>query len=392
MDRLYSKNIFEDQIADSLPNRMNTESKIRFIHASDLHLGSHQYRSEERAKDFILALKQILDLAINHRVSFIILGGDVFTSLEILPVHLTEIVSILRDFKEKTKNSTPVIAIEGNHDIRKFSKGVRFSKRGQSWLKFIANLDLVILLDANIDQNPEEMFQLYNFETRKGGKVRIRNVMIYGIRYLGQTMGMEQFRRISSGIDPNDGLFHILIQHYGIKGQMKNVPGVNYLNLNPLKDRVNYLALGHYHLQFVIDRWVFNPGSSEAVSSVDHSFKRGIFLVEIQEDHSMKVASIGLKNRSFLFETVILEKSINKWETFKSFIIKQLKEKFERSAMQILKFPVLYLTLKGIKPPKMCKINLNELKTEILNNFSIIDVKIYQKYSSPEILLHNFLS
>jgi DNA repair exonuclease SbcCD nuclease subunit len=392
MDKLYCRNIFEDQIADSLPKIMNTESKIRFIHASDLHLGSHQYRSEERANDFTLALNQILDLAITNQVSFIILGGDVFTSLEILPVHLTKIVSILRDFKEKTNNSIPIVAIEGNHDIRKFSKGVRFSKRGQSWLKFIANLDLVILLDANINENPEEMFQLYNFKTRKGGKVRIRNVMIYGIRYLGQTMGTEQFRRISSGIDPNDGLFHILIQHYGIKGQMKNVPGVHYLSLNPLKDRVNYLALGHYHLQFVIDKWVFNPGSSEAVSSVDYSFKRGIFLVQIEEDYSVRVASIRLKNRHFLSETIILEKSIKKWENFKSFILRRLKEKFENYDLKILNFPVLYLTLKGMKPPKTCTIDLNKLKIEILNNFSLVDVKIYQKYSSPEILLYNFLS
>ena len=371
---------------------MNTESKIRFIHASDLHLGSHQYRSEERAKDFTLALKQILDLAINYQVSFIILGGDVFTSLEILPLHLTKIVSVLRNFKEKTQNSIPIVAVEGNHDIRKFSKGVRFSKRGQSWLKFIANLDLIILLDANINESPEEIFQKYNFETRKGGKVRIREIMIYGVRYLGQEIGIEQFKRISSGIDPNDGLFHILIQHFGIKGQMKKVPGVNYLSLNPLKDRVNYLALGHYHLQFVIDGWVFNPGSSEAVSSVDHSFKRGIFLVEIEEDYSVKVALIRLKNRDFLSETIILEKSINKWESFKNFIIKRLYDKFENSDMKTFNFPVLYLTLKGVKPPKTCNVDLNKLKNEILKNFSIIDLIIYQKYSSPEILLHNFLS
>ena len=370
---------------------MSKGSKIRFIHASDLHLGSHQYRSEERAKDFTLTLKKILNLAITNQVSFILLGGDVFTSLEILPVHLTEIVSILKDFKEKTENSIPIIAIEGNHDLRKFAKGVRFSKRGQSWLKFIENLDLIILLDANINENPEEMFQPYNFETRKGGKIKIRNIMIYGVRYLGQTIGMEQIRKISSGIDPNDGLYHILIQHFGIKGQMKHVPGVNYLNLNPLKDRVNYLALGHYHLQFVIDRWVFNPGSPEAVSSVEHSFKRGIFLVEIQEDHSIKVASIRLKNRNFLMETIILEKSINKWESFKNFIIKQLKVKFEHSDIKNLEFPLLYLILKGKKPPKTCIIDLKKLKDAILKNFSIVDVIIYQKYASPEILLHNFL-
>lgn len=371
---------------------IRTEPKVKFIHASDIHLGSHQYRSEERAKDFILALKQILDLAIKHEVSFIILGGDVFTSLEILPVHLTEIVSLLRDFRHKTKSAIPIVAIEGNHDIRKFSKGVRFSKRGQSWLKFISNLDLIILLDADIDENPERIFQSYNFETKKGGKIRIKNVMIYGVRYLGQTIGMEQFKKIALGIDPRDGLFHVLIQHFGIKGEMKSVPGVNYLSLNPLKDRINYLALGHYHVQFIIDNWVFNPGSSEAVSSVDNSFKRGIFLVEIQKDHSVIATSISLDNRNYVSETITLKKSINNWNFFRDIIINRLKHCLYCLEPSDNKIPVLYLTLKGVKPLKTCKVDLAQLKREILTSVPVIDVQIYQKYSEPAILLENFLS
>ncbi|TFG19415.1 MAG: hypothetical protein EU533_06820 [Promethearchaeota archaeon] len=367
------------------------EPKVKFIHASDLHLGSHQYRSEERAKDFIRAFKQILELAIKHQVSFIILGGDVFTSLEILPVHLTEIVSVLRDFKIKTVNAIPIIAIEGNHDIRRFSKGVRFSKRGQSWLKFISNLDLIILLDANIYDIPERIFKSYNLKTKIGGKIRIKNVIIYGVRYLGQTIGTGEFKKISSGIDQNDGLFHILIQHFGIKGEMKNVPGVNYLSLNPLKDRVNYLALGHYHLQFIKDNWVFNPGSSEAVSSVDSSFKRGIFLVEIQEDHSVNAISIGLDNRNYVSETIVLKKSINNWDSFRNFIISRLQHKFERLECQNNELPMLNLTLKGIKPPKTCKVDLNQLKREILTIIPAIDVHVSQKYSESAILLQNFL-
>ena len=370
---------------------MKAELKVKFIHASDIHLGSHQYKSEERARDFTLALQQILNLAIKHQVSFVILGGDIFTSLEILPVHLTEIVSVLRDFKLKTEGMIPIIAIEGNHDIRRFSKGVRFPKRGQSWLKFISNLDLMILLDANVNENPEKIFQPYNFETKKGGKIKIKDVMIYGVRYLDQTIGTEQFKKISSGINPNDGLFHILIQHFGIKGEMKNVPGVNYLSLNPLKDRVNYLALGHYHVQFIIDNWIFNPGSSEAVSSVDNSFKRGIFLVEIQEDHSVYATSINLENRNHVSETITLKKSINNWDIFRNLIITKLQNKFNHLEKKNDKLPMLYLLLKGVKPPKTFKVDLTQLKRDILTNIPVIDVHISQKYSESAILLENFL-
>jgi len=50
-----------------------------FIHASDIHLGSNQYRNDFRAYDFIRAFQEILDLGLIHHVDFILLGGDVFT-------------------------------------------------------------------------------------------------------------------------------------------------------------------------------------------------------------------------------------------------------------------------------------------------------------------------
>ena len=105
-------------------------------------------------------------------MDFLLLGGDVFTSLEMLPGKLTKIINLLTSFKKVTKNQISIIAIEGNHDIRKFSRGVRFKKRGQSWLKLLARLGLIVLLDAELDGAPEEIFKSYNFQTRKGGKIQ----------------------------------------------------------------------------------------------------------------------------------------------------------------------------------------------------------------------------
>ena len=111
--------------------------------------------------------QEILELAIKCQVDFVILGGDVFTSLEMLPGKLTKIVTILSDFKKFSNNTISIIAIEGNHDIRKFSRGIRFERRGQSWLKLLNNLGLIILLDADLEAPVEEIFQHYNFKTKK---------------------------------------------------------------------------------------------------------------------------------------------------------------------------------------------------------------------------------
>ena len=113
-------------------------NSVKFIHASDIHLGCQQYRNQNRADDFIRAFREILALSIEHSVDFIILGGDVFTSLEMLPGKLLEIIDILTEFKARTGGKLLIIAIEGNHDIRKLARGVKLPRRGQSWLKFIA--------------------------------------------------------------------------------------------------------------------------------------------------------------------------------------------------------------------------------------------------------------
>jgi len=122
--------------SDNMVKAQKEEVRLtKFIHASDIHLGSHQYRNEDRANDFIYAFEEILTTATMHQVDFILLGGDVFTSLEMLPGKLTRVVNLLNIFKKETDNKILIVAIEGNHDIRKFSRGQRFKHRGQSRLK-----------------------------------------------------------------------------------------------------------------------------------------------------------------------------------------------------------------------------------------------------------------
>ena len=375
--------------SDNLIKTQKRETSLtKFIHASDIHLGSHQYRNEDRANDFINAFEEILTTAVFHQVDFILLGGDVFTSLDMLPGMLTKVVNLLNDFKKETENQILIVAIEGNHDIRKFSRGQRFKQRSQSWLKLLASLGLIILLDADLELPPDEMFKEYDFKTRKGGKIRIKDVIIYGTRYLGQNPA-EYLLKLRDGIIKDDDLFHILLQHFGIEGTMEHVPGVNYLKIQTLKDRVNYLALGHFHLQFVLDDWIYNPGSSEATCSPDFSFKRGIFLVSITKNdtYTKCVKKICLTNRTNRWETVYFRTEFRNKEKMHEYIIQKLKKLFERDENLIgnplnIQTPVLFLVLKGNKPSTRYKINMKELTQLLCENLPIVDARIYQKYSN----------
>jgi len=392
-----SVNLHYPQLKESIKTQNRDNRITKFIHASDIHLGSHQYRNEDRANDFISAFEEILSKAIIHQVDFVLLGGDVFTSLEMLPGKLTKIVNLLNDFKAKTDGRILIIAIEGNHDIRKFSRGVRFSSRGQSWLKFLAGLGLIVLLDADINAPPEDMFKPYNFRVRKGGKIQVKNVVIYGTRYLKERPE-DYLLTLKEGIIKDDGNFHILLQHFGIKGQMEQVPGVNYERIKHLKERVNYLALGHYHLQFILEDWVYNPGSSEAACSTDFSFKRGAFLVTIsKEDKYIKeVKKIQLHNRAYRWKIIYFKTEFRTKEKIYEYIICKLKRSFDLGKNYSkdpsnIQIPVLFLVLKGKKPFYRCKIDTKELTQIIYENLPIVDVKIYQKFSDFLIKIDTFI-
>ncbi|MFX1595589.1 MAG: exonuclease SbcCD subunit D, partial [Promethearchaeota archaeon] len=321
----------------------------------------------------------------------------VFTSLEMLPGKLSLIIDILNDFKSFTNNAISIITIEGNHDIRKFSRGRRFEQRGQSWLKLLSSLGLMILLDADLDASLEKMFEPYNFNTKKGGKIQIKHTIIYGTRYLGEKP-ISYLSKIRKAIYNDKSLFTILLQHFGIEGQIENVPGVNLEEIQPLRHRIDYLALGHFHKQFILEDWIYNPGSSEAVCSIDNSFKRGVFLVEVSKNlgnFKKEVKSIRLINRKCVWETIFLNyKFRNKIEAEEYIINKlhsslnYLNNKINPSNPQM---PILYLILRGREPSKTCKIKEKDLKIKICNHYPVVDVKVYQKFEKVLETLDNYI-
>ena len=390
-------NCFELKLSNQIGLKGTTQNMVKFIHASDIHLGAAQYRNEYRAHDFIRAFREILELALKHSVDFVLLGGDIFTSLEILPGQLMKIVKILKDFKEFTMGSILIIAIEGNHDIRKFSRGIRFERRGQSWLKLLNSLGLIVLLDADLEAPSEEIFLPYDFDTKKGGKIQIKNVVIYGTRYLGEKP-ISFLSKIRKAIVKNNALYNVLLQHFGIEGQMENVPGVKLEDIQHLQHRVNYLALGHFHKQFIIGDWIYNPGSSEAACSMDNSFKRGVFLIEISKEFQefvKKVKIFRLINRKYIWETIQLNFEYRNKNNLENFIINKLNSSLKYLNRNINplnpQMPVLLLLLKGKEPSKLCKINEKELRRKICNLIPVVDVRIYKKFEMILRTLDNYI-
>ncbi|VVB96573.1 DNA double-strand break repair protein Mre11 [uncultured archaeon] len=239
---------------------------MNFIHASDFHLGYAQYGLIERFRDYARAFQTVIHYAIDHKAEFILISGDLFHKHNINAPTYEQAYKVLSELKAKSP-STQVYVIEGNHDIA-------FHQDGKSWLE-ILNLQGLIKLIRPKKANGVELM---------GDYVELDSVRIFGMRYLGSSTNpvipqiAKEIKQISA-VQGNK--YTILMMHFGMEGQIGQDKSweIPYNSLLPLKEVVNYLALGHYHTNYEFDGWVFNPGSVEMISLNEYDLPKGFYHV-----------------------------------------------------------------------------------------------------------------
>ncbi len=373
---------------------------FKFLHVADTHLGLEQYNSQERFKDFNRAFREVFKRALEEDVDFVILAGDMFEKSMVTPATLTALHTVMTEFKadceKKLKKTVPVIAIQGNHDIG-YSYG---SKR--SWMDFLAELGLIFLLDAERDNIKEKLaFPKLVPPSTKGGFLEIGDARVHGVRYLG-TNTPKFLSAIRDAIEVVDGKVNILVMHMGISGQDEDEYGVDLSDvaLKALKDKVDYLAIGHYHKQYKLptdDPWIYNPGSTE-VTSGKEIFKpvdRGVFIVEFHDKGIKSVRAVNfangipvtkgeLPNRRFVKIALSVEhEGISTFDDTLALILDHpalrfLKKAAPDSAINIsdLNIPVLFLLLDGSVPYSMMDFNTRKIKEELERNLAVVLVRV----------------
>lgn len=378
---------------------------IKFIHVADTHLGYKQYKNEERFRDYNRAFKWILEKALAESVDFIVLSGDFFNDNRINPETLTSVFKILEKFKEtalKTLNrEIPLICIEGNHDKRGY-----YSLR--SWMQFLADQGLIILLDISEDQIKDEKkieFKPYSREHNRGGMFQIKDARIYGIPFMG-SVTPSIFPLVLEALPQGDDTYNILMMHFGIEGQVAGERGVKIDDdLSKIHEKIDYLALGHFHKQYKLPdqgTWIYNPGSIEYTNLKEFYYKdekgdnldkiRGAFLVTVtgKEPHQTLVDSIqNIPAREVRSHGIGLVPEIPSFNEAKEFIIEKLKKiglKFREKSRDVdLKdqsVPVLSLLLDGEISFSNLEFNHSDLYKEIMENFELLDVRIHSNFNS----------
>ncbi len=261
---------------------MRVPCSVKFVHMADIHLGYRQYGSEERALDFAQAFLRAVKFAIERKVDFIIIAGDLFHKRsEMDPATLAQASKVL---EKARKADIPVVAVEGNHDSTYF-------RDSYSWMDYLAAHDLLINLKPSFDNG----IVVEEWNGQNGSYVDIGDARIYGMKYYG-SMTEKVLEMYAPKI--RKGGFTVFTAHVGIEGYMNIYGCIPASKLHRLKGRVDYVALGHIHRSFVEDSFIFNPGSLETCEVSEYGVERGLFYVEY--DEKLKYELVRFKGRDFI--------------------------------------------------------------------------------------------
>jgi len=249
---------------------------IRFLHAADIHLGFQQYGSQERFDDFFYAFEQVIAYAIDQRVDFVLLAGDLFHKRVLDPTTLFRATQSLI----KLRNAgIRAIAVQGNHERPD-------TRQTSSWLDFMAHLALLVLLSAEYAQGQLDLAP-WDDQLHEGAYVDVSaEVRVIGVQYVGASI-KHVLRDVAARLDegqPARAPYTIGVLHAGLQGILEHYGGsLSRGDLECLRPHCDYLALGHIHKPYVQDDWVYNPGSLESNSIDEWQWhERGFFDVSAE--------------------------------------------------------------------------------------------------------------
>ncbi len=249
---------------------------MRFIHTADIHLGK-TYRNSlgeaERYEDFFRCLSGIVAVAVGENVDFVLIGGDLFHTGQILPKTFAKTIEILQPLKEA---GISCIAIEGNHDWIHRRNNI-------SWMEALSEMGYIRLLRPSRNEAGGYRFDQFDAETGSGGYLEIGGLNIYGLGYIGANAG-SHVERICEAVTTANNL---LLFHVGIwKYSPVEIGNMKIEEAHPLAEKFGYVALGHGHKPYVIETpagkpYAYNPGAPERVNFGEQKYEKGYYFVTV---------------------------------------------------------------------------------------------------------------
>ncbi len=270
--------------------------RASFIHFADTHLGYEQYGVRERFNDFSKTFWNVTQEAVERKVDFVVIAGDLFNKRAIDALTLIHAIEGLQKLKD---HNIPVIAIEGNHDRS-------YYREGTSWLRFLCYQGYLILLEPAL-QDGAPMLDPWDRNSMIGAYVDLLGgrLRVYGIHWQGAGTGRAMEGMAQALVAKRDeeeaaGVeYRLLTMHTGIDGMVARIQGLPTMGqFDALQPYVNYLALGHVHKPYEFAGWIYNPGSTETCSAEELQWPdRGYYYVEIDTETPERIINPLQKER-----------------------------------------------------------------------------------------------
>jgi exonuclease SbcD len=269
---------------------------MKILHFADLHLGVESYGRldpatglSSRLGDFLNALDQLVDYALENKVDLVLFCGDAYRSREPTQTQQREFA---RRINRLATNDIPVFLLIGNHDLP--------NAVGRATSTEI--FDTLAVKNVYVSNRP----QIHTIPT-KSGKVQIvslpwlrrsalltreetKNLTFEQINQKLQQVLTDVIAARAEELDPE--LPSILAAHVWVTGAKVGSEGSMTIGQehalmlsNVAHPAFDYIALGHIHKHQVLSQ---NPpvvyaGSLERLDFSEAEDEKGFYLVEIGE-------------------------------------------------------------------------------------------------------------
>jgi exonuclease SbcD len=270
---------------------------LKILHFADLHLGVETYGRidpatglSSRLLDFLSALDQVVDFAIENKVDLVLFCGDAYRTREPTQTHQREFA---KRINRLSTSGIPIFLLVGNHDLP--------NAIGRATTTEI--FDTLAIKNVYVSNRPD----IYSIPTKSG------TIQVVSLPWLrrGALLTRDETKNLTfdqinqkleqamssviaanvSKLDPK--LPAILAAHVWVSGaqvgsERSMTIGQEHALLlsdvaNPAFD---YIALGHIHQHQVLNSNppVVYPGSLERLDFSEEKDDKGFYLVELEPD------------------------------------------------------------------------------------------------------------
>jgi len=347
---------------------------MRFMHIADIHLGYQQYGLSERFNDFSNIFLHIVEKALELEVDFLLLAGDLFHKRTVAPLAMRVAIEGLERLK---RGGIPVLAVEGNHEIA-------YYRDQYSWMEFLDGTGYVKLLNPRFEAGKAI---LEPHGDAGGSYVDLpEGIRVHGLKYYGASTGraVKGFYEAVDELDQDGVEYSILMMHAGLEGQLAHTGRLKMGHVGPLREHIDYLALGHIHKPYEVDGWIYNPGSPETCGMDEVAWpQRGYYLVEVQPSANPKHKADLIDPPRRPFHRFSLEvDALNTPNQVYDAVGKLIRQKNQE--VNSIPTPVVELTLRGVLPFDRYELELDYIQRLLEAAWSPLTAHVQSKITPAE--------